>query len=203
MSEAFPIATRTITVRAGEDRVVYYPEVVGLEDKAWQATVNAIIAKQTQELINMQVDGDLSTIVTLLGQYELKNNQRNIFSLTQSNYVYHYHAAHGMTFLRSLTFDMNKKRVYTLKELFKADSDYVKKLSAIVAEQIRQRNIDVLEPFTSISPEQEFYIADKTLVLYYQLYDLAPYVFGIVYFPISIYEISDIIDEEGPLGIMM
>lgn len=203
MSEAFPIATRTITVRAGDDKVVYYPEVVGLEDKAWQATVNATIAKQTQGLIDMQVDGDLATIVTLLGQYELKNNQRNIFSLTQSNYVYHYHAAHGMTFLRSLTFDMKKKRIYTLKDLFKADSDYVKKLSSIVAEQIKQRNIDVLEPFTSISPEQEFYIADKTLVLYYQLYDLAPYVFGIVYFPISIYEISDIIDEEGPLGIMM
>ncbi|GIP18714.1 anti-SigV factor [Paenibacillus montaniterrae] len=203
MTEAFPIATRTITVRAGEDRVVYYPEVVGLHDKAWQSTVNAMIARQAQELIHLQVGEDLSSVTTLLGHYELKNNQRNILSLTQSNYVYHYHAAHGMTVVRSLTFDMAKKRVYTLGQLFKPGSDYVARLSAIVAEQIKQRNIDVLEPFTSISPDQEFYVADKTLVLYYQLYELAPYVYGILYFPISIYEISDIIDQEGPLGILM
>lgn len=203
MTEAFPIATRTITVRAGEDRVVYYPEVVGLQYKAWQSTVNAMIARQAQELIHLQVGEDLSSVTTLLGHYELKNNQRNILSLTQSNYVYHYHAAHGMTVVRSLTFDMAKKRVYTLGQLFKPGSDYVARLSAIVAEQIKQRNIDVLEPFTSISPDQEFYVADKTLVLYYQLYELAPYVYGILYFPISIYEISDIIDQEGPLGILM
>jgi len=203
MSEAFPIATRTLTVNAGEDKVIHYPEVIGLQDKGWQATVNALIAKQTQALIDQQVGDDPSNVTTLIGEYELKNNQRNIFSLLQSNYIYRYQAAHGMTIIGSLTFDMDKKKVYTLKELFKPDSDYVGRLSAIVAEQIKARDIPVLEPFTSISPDQEFYVADKTLVLYYQLYDLAPYVYGIVYFPISIYDISDMINEDGPLAVLM
>jgi len=203
MSEAFPIATRTLTVNAGEDKVIHYPEVIGLQDKGWQATVNALIAKQTQKLIDQQVGDDPSNVTTLIGEYELKNNQRNIFSLLQSNYMYRYQAAHGMTIIGSLTFDMDKKKVYTLKELFKPDSDYVGRLSAIVAKQIKARDIPVLEPFTSISPDQEFYVADKTLVLYYQLYDLAPYVYGIVYFPISIYDISDMINEDGPLAVLM
>ncbi|MFB4475682.1 RsiV family protein, partial [Oceanobacillus caeni] len=56
--------------------------------------------------------------------------------------------------------------------------------------------------FTKIEPNQYFYIADKTLVIYFQLYELAPYAFGFPMFPISVYDIQDIIDEEGPLGRM-
>lgn len=202
MSEVFPIATRTRVARTGPEKVVYYPEVVGLADLAWQRTVNTMIVKQAQAMIDEQVAGDMSTVDTLIGNYELKNNQRNILSLTQSNYVYHKHAAHGMTILRSLTFDMTNKRVYTLEALFKPASPYVERLSAIVAQQIKERDIGLLSPFTSIAPDQSFYIADKTLVLYFQLYELTPYVFGFPFFPISVYELSDIIDEEGPLGVM-
>lgn len=202
MSEVFPIATRTRVARAGEKKVVYYPEVVGLADPAWQRTVNTMIVKQAQEMLDEQVGGDMSTVDTLIGSYELKNNQRNIFSLTQSNYIYHKRAAHGVTILRSLTFDMNKRRVYALKDLFKSSSPYVERLSAIVAQQIKERDIGLISPFTTIAPDQFFYIADRSLVLYFQLYEITPYVFGFPFFPISVYEISDIIDEEGPLGIM-
>ena len=45
-------------------------------------------------------------------------------------------------------------------------------------------------------------MADKALVIYFQLYDITPYVFGFPMFPISVYEIQDIIDENGPLGRM-
>jgi hypothetical protein len=40
-------------------------------------------------------------------------------------------------------------------------------------------------------------------VLYYQLYEMTAYVFGFPYFPISIYEMADIVAEDGPLGRMM
>lgn len=97
---------------------------------------------------------------------------------------------------------MSKHRVYSLKDLFKPSSPYVERLSAIVAQQIKERDIGLLSPFTGIAADQSFYIADKTLVLYFQLYELTPYVFGFPFFPISVYELSDIIDEDGPLGIM-
>jgi hypothetical protein len=35
------------------------------------------------------------------------------------------------------------------------------------------------------------------------LYEIAAYVYGILYFPISVYEIQDIITEDGPLGKML
>ncbi|WP_231505605.1 RsiV family protein [Bacillus sp. EB01] len=57
----------------------------------------------------------------------------------------------------------------------------------MVAAQIKERSIMTLEPFTGIKPNQDYYIADKAIVLFFQLYDLAPYAYGFPYFPISIY----------------
>ncbi|MNG17010.1 hypothetical protein D3C84_1009670 [compost metagenome] len=78
----------------------------------------------------------------------------------------------------------------------------MKRLSDIVAKQIAQRKIETLEPFKSIRPDQDYYIADRSLVVYFQLYELAAYVFGFAYFPISVYDLQDIINEDGPLGPM-
>ncbi|MGI6066429.1 MAG: RsiV family protein, partial [Bacillota bacterium] len=94
-------------------------------------------------------------------------------------------------------------RLYQLQDLFKPGADYVARLSEIIGIQIERRNIPILGEFTGIRPDQDFYIADKALVIYFQLYEITPYAYGFPYFPISVYEIQDIIDEEGPLGKMM
>lgn len=79
----------------------------------------------------------------------------------------------------------------------------MKKLSDIVLKQIKEREIDLLGEFKPVKPNQDYYIADKSLVIYYQLYEITPYVFGFPQFPISVYEIQDIINEDGPLGVML
>jgi len=123
-------------------------------------------------------------------------------SLALINYAFS-GGAHGLTIMRSLTFDVVSGKSYQLKELFKKDSDYVKVLSEIVGVQIKERDLPLLEEYNGIKPDQDYYIADKCLVLYYQLYELVPYAYGFPYFPISVYEIQDIIDEDGPLGRMI
>ncbi|MNI20915.1 Peptidoglycan-N-acetylmuramic acid deacetylase PdaC [compost metagenome] len=134
--------------------------------------------------------------------YELKNNQRGILSLTLINYAFS-GGAHGLTLQKSLTFNVQTGKSYTLKELFKPGSDYVAKLSAIIQAQIKERDIPLLVDFKAIRPDQDFYIADKALVIYFQQYELAAYVYGILHFPISVYQIQSIIDEDGPLGRML
>lgn len=202
MPISFPVSIRTQAFRFGPQKRVYYPQVERMRNQQLQQLINQSIFHQTQGLISLQVGNMPSTLVEMLGYYEIKNNQRQVLSLTQSNYTYHDKAAHGMTYIRSITFDLKRGRRCDLKDLFKPDSDYVNRLSTLVSKQIKERNIDLLSEFTTISPNQEFYIADKTLVLYFQLYDLTPYVFGFPMFPISVYDIQDIIDEEGPLGRM-
>jgi hypothetical protein len=138
----------------------------------------------------------------MIGYFEVKTNERHILSITLSVYSYT-GGAHGMTVIQSLTFDMTTGKRYSLKELFKPNSNYIERLSALIQNQIKQRNLPVLEPFKRIKPDQDFYIADKSLVIYFQLYELVPYAYGFPYFPISVYEIQDIIVEEGPLGKML
>lgn len=138
----------------------------------------------------------------MLGWFEVKTNEKNVFSLSLYNYAYT-GGAHGMTLQQSLTFDAVTGKRYSLAELFKPGSNYIEVISAIVAASIAKRGIETLEPFKSISPDQSFYIADRSLVIYFQLYELAAYVYGFLYFPISVYELQSIINENGPLGVML
>lgn len=202
MPISFPVNVRTLKVKSGDKKRVYYPHIFGTRSKVLEDMVNQAIVEETQKLIDMQVGGMPSTVEEMLGTYEIKNNQRRVLSLSLSNYTYHERAAHGMTYIQSLTFDLEKGRLYKLEDLFKRDSHYIERLSDIIREQIKERNIETLEPFTQIKADQDFYIADKTIVIYFQLYELTPYVFGFPMFPISVYSLLEIIDESGPLGRM-
>lgn len=179
---------------------VEYPVVKGLKSAIAQHRINLSIKQALDKLMKDQGLGQEN--LEMVGWFELKNNQRGILSLTLGNYAYPYHAAHGMTVVKGLTYNTGTGDTYSLESLFKPGSDYVKVLSDIVAQQIKDRNIELLGEFEGISPEQDFYIADKSLVLFFQLYEITPYYRGLQYFPISVYQLQDIILEDGPLGIM-
>ena len=87
--------------------------------------------------------------------------------------------------------------------MFKDGSDYVKQLSAIIKVDIKKWNIQLLDEFKAIRPDQDFYIADTSLVIYFQLYDITPYYWGFPYFPIPILDVADIRKPNSPLDTMM
>jgi len=181
---------------------VYYPKVGGLTNIIVQQRINNTILNLVFRMIREQgYYENQQTDIT--GSYEIKTNERGILSLSLINYAYSAGAAHGLTVIKSLTIDVQTGRVYELKDLFKPNSDYVKRLSDIIRKQIVDRDISLLVEFKGIRPDQDFYIADKALVVYFQLYEITAYVYGFPYFPISVYEIQDIVDEDGPLGRMM
>lgn len=202
MPISFPVGIKTVKISSGPKKTVFYPKVIGMQNQQLQSNMNQKIVEQTQQLINKQVANMPTTVEEMLGSFEIKNNQRQVLSLSLTNYTYHYHAAHGMTYIKSLTFDLEKGKKCELKDLFKPGSDYVKRLSRLIDMQIKHRKIQLLNGFTVIRPDQDFYIADKALVIYFQLYEITPYVYGFPMFPISVFDIEDIIDENGPLGRM-
>lgn len=200
------VITKRIT-QANNEIVIDYPVVVGMANPHVQQKINhdiyALVRWLMIDQYNKLIDrGYQDPKVEMQGWYELKTNERGILSLVIGNYTFPYPAAHGLTILKSLTFDIQTGKLYTLGELFKPGSNYVKVLSDIIQKQIQARDIPLLGPFTEIAPNQDYYIADKSLVIYFQLYDFTPYVFGFPFFPISVYEIQDIIREDGPLNKM-
>ncbi|WP_442602229.1 DUF3298 domain-containing protein [Paenibacillus sp. KN14-4R] len=193
------IHTRTLIAR---NTIIYYPVVTGLTDPAIQQHINQTILHVMHTLMQQQTHKQDSSISQMIGGYEIKTNERGLLSLTLSNYAFLTHHAHGLTLLQSLTFNIHTRRSYTLQDLFKPNSDYVKVLSDLIGVQIKERQIPLLGPWKSIRPDQSYYIADKSLVIYFQEYEISPYYVGTPMFPISVYSIADIIDENGPLGTM-
>ncbi|WP_083967578.1 DUF3298 and DUF4163 domain-containing protein [Bacillus thermotolerans] len=180
---------------------VYYPIVTGLNNATLQESLNRTVILQLNNLLRERDAFDPS-LVELQGWFEVKTNQRGILSIAL--YAYSYTGgAHGLTTIKTLTFDLASGKLYTLSELFKEGADYENVLLGLIKDQVKARDIPVITGEVTPPENDHFYVADKSLVLYYQLYDLAPYVYGITYFPISIYDLQDIIDENGPLGEML
>lgn len=179
-----------------------YPRVTGLPNPAVQQKINQTISGLVSQLTaDTGYYQNQQAVIT--GTYELKTNELGVLSL--SIIVYWYSGgAHGMTVIKSLTFNVATGQVYQLSDLFKPGSDYIRVISDAVRRQIKERQISLFEePFKTIQPEQDYYIADKSLVVYFQLYEIAAYVFGILFFPISVYTLQDIINENGPLAKML
>jgi hypothetical protein len=180
---------------------VFYPVIAGLSSSYAQQRINTAVMNLVNKLI---VDQGYyrNPRTQVYGWFEIKTNERGILSLNIGNYSYPPMAAHGMTYIKSLTLDVNTGVQYQLKDLFKPGSDYVKVLSANIERQIKQRNIPTLDGFKGIRPDQDFYIADKALVVFFQLYEITPYYVGLPMFPISAFDLQDLLLENGPLGKM-
>lgn len=196
----FPVIVKTLNLDMPKLEI-YYPQVCGMQNIMVQDKINnAILEAIYNQICQQGYYENPNTEIT--GTWELKNNQKGILSLTLINYAFS-GGAHGLTIVKGLTFDIETGKLYELKDLFKPGVNYVEVLSKEIKEQIEERDIPVLGEFDAIKPDQDFYIADLCLVIFFQLYEITPYAYGIPYFPIPIYEIQDIIKEDGPLGKML
>ena len=183
--------------KASPKVTIYYPFVVGLTNQQAEITINATIVESLNRIL-VELGFHDTNLQEMLGQFEVKTNERGIFSLSLSVYSFT-GGAHGMTIIKSLTFDVATGSQYNLSDLFKVESDYVTKLSTIIQKKIKDWNIQLLDEFTKIKNDQDFYLADHSLVIYFQLYEITPYFVGFPYFPIPILDIQDIIKPNGPL----
>jgi len=116
-----------------------------------------------------------------------KDNQ--LFVSLYNDYYEFLGGAHGMTTKTSYTVDKEKESLIILKELFSEGYNYTDIINKEIKEQISknpENYFDSGAEFKGISENQNFYIEDDNLVIYYQLYELAPYVFGFPEFKIPL-----------------
>ena len=96
--------------------------------------------------------------------------------------------AHGITTRKTYNFNIKDKKSIELKDLFVQGYDYKKVINNEIARQIQKDKDNFFEEgkaFKGISDNQRFTIGQKGIDIYFQLYDIAPYVYGIPTFNIS------------------
>ncbi|AGC68168.1 hypothetical protein Cst_c11720 [Thermoclostridium stercorarium subsp. stercorarium DSM 8532] len=176
------------------DITMLYPQAAGHENVNATALMNVKIRNAVMELIKSLAQPGLKT--TINGSFEIKNNQRGILSILLVGMA-EFGGAHPMTVAKSLTMDTLTGESFELSQLF--SPGYADIINAEIKRQIKERDIPLLDGFKGISPNQNYYVSDHTLVVYYQLYELSPYAAGFPYFPIPLYMLSGVIPENGLL----
>ena len=132
--------------------------------------------------------------------YDIKKNSDNILSIMIIYYKFA-GGAHGDYEHVVYNIDMKNGKFISLSDLFKEKIDY----KTVINEEIRKQIEDLIKTdkqnkgiyeFEGISDKQKFYIQDDNLVIYFDLYEIAPYAAGIPEFIINVNKIDHILKTE-------
>lgn len=119
---------------------------------------------------------------------------------TQLDIYSYYGGAHGTSQVISITANTSTGEIYEFKDLFKEGSDYNTVITDLILEEIDRTSEwyfpDYKETIIGKEGNYEFYIDGDKLVIYFGLYDIAPYAAGIRHFIIDSEDIKDILIEE-------
>ena len=97
--------------------------------------------------------------------------------------------AHPNTYLDTINVNLKNGKLLSLGDMFKAGSNYLPRLNAIVAKQVA----DEQQLKVEVNGTENFYITDNAdLVIVYPPYAVAPYAAGTIEFIIPVSQVADI-----------
>lgn len=188
---------KEVKYKPNKDYFVYYPLIEGMENKAAQDRVN-------QQLIELSQVKELESTVQLdysyTGDFSVEFFKMRLLVLRLTGYQYPFGAAHGMPSQIYVHVDLTTGKIYELKDLFKPNSDYVKVLSDIIGKQIQtnpEYSYVFPDSYKGIKADQSFYVKGDELYIYFNPYEIAPYVAGFPTFKIPFSEIINILAVTG------
>lgn len=124
--------------------------------------------------------------------YSITYNKNNLLSIPITSYEFT-GGAHGLTSVKSFNYDLLTGKKIILKDVFRDGVDYKKIINSYIVEDINN-NKDLYftgkDGFKSIKDNQEFYLDKNGLVVYFPLYEIAPYYVGIPKFIIPYKDIE-------------
>ncbi|MGL5713655.1 MAG: DUF3298 and DUF4163 domain-containing protein, partial [Paraclostridium sp.] len=130
--------------------------------------------------------------------FEVKKNSDNMLSIVVT-YYQDSGGAHGFYENESYNFYTEDGNNLTLDELFIKDKNYKMVIDNNIIQQVKNMSKEEdykIYDFRGIKDNQKFYIQDDNIVIYFDLYEIAPYVAGIPEFFINISDISHIVKEK-------
>lgn len=110
--------------------------------------------------------------------YTVHTDKDGFLSITNSKYEYGSGAAHGNSYRESRTFDLNKKKELTISDILKGDK--LDRRTAIYKAFLKRYSPDRDEPwiFSGSCDNAKFYLKDRSLMLYFDIGEVACMAFG-------------------------
>jgi hypothetical protein len=183
--------------KPNKDYLVFYPQVKVTHDTETQTKINQDLKVFSAVKVvppHKQLDSNYT------GDFEVTYYQKNLLVIEKTGYDYPFGAAHGMPLKKYAHIDLKSGTFYQLNDLFKDHSQYVKTISHIIADQIQSNekySYIFLDRYKGIRKDQPFFITEGTLNVYFNPYEIAPYVAGFPNFSIPFEEINDLINQDG------
>ncbi len=169
-----------------------YPVIEDLPDKAVQDKLNGVIQQEMNQFAENLSKPQYSGRTDYLVQF----NKDSILSIVITESSYAKGAAHPMSYLRAFTMNTRTGQIYKLADLFKPGQDYATVINTAIEQQIAERQVTMLRPFKAIGDNQEFYLTGENLVVYYQLYEYTPYVYGFPKFTVPYSQIAGMLNPD-------
>jgi hypothetical protein len=175
-----------------------FPLVQGIKDKQVEEKINQTIQKdvlnfkamlQTQSeeyLQGAKEEGWEIRKYEAFAYYIAHYQKDDLLSLSVFYYSYTL-GAHGHTLQRAYNFNLLNGEEILLSDILKEKKDYVDIIDQEIKRQMElnpQIYFSEWSVFQSISEEQPFYLIEDGIIVYFGLYEIAPYASGIRYFNI-------------------
>jgi len=183
--------------KPNKDYLVYYPQLEGLSNPNVQHQVN----EKLKKLSNVKpIPANEQLEYTYDGDFEVTAFMNPLLVMELNGYNYPFGAAHGMPSKQYVHINIQSGQMFDLKDLFKPGSNYVSELNAIIAQQIKddpQYDYVFPDSFKTIKEDQPFFVTQDALHIYFEPYEIAPYVAGFPTFTIPFSQIMGLIDVNG------
>lgn len=197
------VTIETVKEISGETKIditLQYPKISGLKDQKIQDKINAVLKQEAVSAKNEGLkyvkdswDDNIPNKFETYFDYRIKYNQNNLLSVVFLDYQYT-GGAHGDTIQKSYTIDLQTGREYSIKDLFKADSNYGALFNDLVKSEIAERELYELTTFGGISVDQIYYLDNDGVTVYFEPYEYFPYAAGIQTFTASYSDLKEMLD---------
>lgn len=192
------ITVSTVKMRPNKFVIVNYPKIDGISDSKVENGINKKLKSLFTDNRKNITEKDYLSVNDTFTVTQIKD----LLIINKTGYDYPIGAAHGMPISFYYLINVNTGDFYQLKDLFKSNSDYVTKLSEIVAKQMKKANEsgDGAYNYDSknlVSKDQFFYVSEDSLTLYFDIGAIGPYAAGFPKFEIPFKDIKSIINTEG------
>jgi len=195
------LTVKSVKYRPDRDTLVYYPQISDLVNKDVQTKINDVLKDKFIGTFSKSEKEDEMYEVSIDTSFTASLN-KDLLTVKYNSYYYPIGAAHGQPSQLYYNIDINTGKLYSLSDLFKKDSNYVKLMSEIVRKQIEEKSKEensmiFKDSYKGIRPDHYFIITKDALKIYFFPYEIGAYAAGFITFDIPYSEITDIIDREG------